>query len=213
MKKLLLIPAAIAIAFTLFAFGNHNDCPAEGKPNPKKGKEAKLKPRERNLNIHINRETAPQPSDFDNGITFQRMYDSKDDSIFDEDKAVTLTGYIYKATEVGMESCNCYTEDKTKYSTNIYISDKPIDKDTRLGDCIVVNVTPYSRTINKDWTTDNVTFKMIGKKVKVSGWLIYNYLQGNRSIETNPNSAEPERRTIWGICPMTDIKMLDDHTK
>ena len=208
MKKLILIPALAAVAFTFMAFGGHDDCPTEGKPNPKKGKKAELKPREKTLNRRKNRNTVPQPSDFDGMVTIQKMYDSKDDSIFDENRAAEIDGYIFRASDAGMEACNCYTEDKSKYNTNIYISPTPINKTTRTADCIVAVITPNSRTLSnaKDWTADNINDKFAGKHVKISGWLIYDYVKGNVSIETNPNSAEPERRTIWGICPMTDLK-------
>lgn len=208
MKKLIFIPALIAIVFSFMAFGGHDDCPPEGKPNPKKGKKAELKPREKTLNRRKNRNTVPAPSDFDGMVTIQKMYDSKDDSIFDEDKAAEIDGYIFKASDQGMESCNCFTEDKSKYNTNIYISPTPITKLTRTADCIVAVITPFSRTLgnSKDWTADKINDKLVGKHVKISGWLIYDYVKGNLSIETNPNSAEPERRTIWGICPMTDLK-------
>jgi hypothetical protein len=212
MKKLFTIPSLLIIAFALYAFGGKKDCPPEGQPNPKKGKNAVLKSREKGLNKHINRETSPQPGDFDNDVTIQGMYDSKDDSIYNEDKAASITGYFFRAVDIGMESCNCYTEDKSKYSTNIYISPTPINKQTRTADCIVAVITPYSRSLNpKDWDTENINEKFVGKKIKVSGWLIYNFLKGNLSIETNPNSAQPERRTIWGICPMTDLKSLDSN--
>jgi hypothetical protein len=210
MKKFLIIPALAALAFTLYAFGGHDDCPPDGKPNPKKGKKAELKPREKALNRRINRQESPQASDFDNSVTIEKMYDSKDDSIFAGDKAAAIIGYLFRAADGSVESCNCFTEDKSKYSINVYISPTPITKQTRTADCIVAVITPYSRTLSNatDWTPDKINDKLTGKRVKISGWLIYNYLKGSVSIETNPNSAEPERRTVWGICPMTDLKAL-----
>lgn len=171
MKKLFVIPSLlIIVVLALCSFGGGKDCPPEGKPNPKKGKNAELKSREKGLNRHKNRSTAPQPADFDNDVTIQGMYDSKDDSIYNEDKAASITGYFFKAVDIGMESCNCYTEDKTKYSTNIYISPTPINKQTRTADCIVAVITPYSRSLNpKDWDTENINEKFVGKKIKVSG--------------------------------------------
>jgi hypothetical protein len=209
MKKLFIIPCCALIAFSFFAF-HGEDCPAEGKPNPKKGKKAELKPREKSLNRHKNRETIPQGSDFDNTVTTEKMYGSKDDSIFSENKAANLVGYFFRATDAGMESCNCYTEDKSKRSINIYISPTPIAKETRTADCIVTVLTPYSVTLNSDWTADKLNDKLAGKKIKVSGWLIYDFTRSGVSIETNSNSAEPERRTIWGLCPVTAITTLAD---
>ena len=214
MKKIILLPLFLLSAIIVFASGGgKKECPPEGKANPKKGKNAVLKPREKNLNIHKNRETAPQPSDFDKTVTIQRMYDSKDDSIFDADKGAVIEGYVLKASDNGMESCNCFTEDKTQYSTNLYISPTPITKQTRSADCIVVVITPYSRTLHSEWNADLFNYKMIGKKVRVSGWLLYDYSKSSLSIETNSNGAQPERRTIWGICPMTELKSLEPGDK
>lgn len=208
MKKLLVIPALLTLAFALVSFGGKKDCPPEGKPNPKKGRKAELKPREKELNRHINRDNTPQPSDFDNTIGIEDLYNSKDDSIFSENKAASIVGYLFRAIPTGKASCNCFTEDKSKYSINLYISPTPINNDTRKADCIVAVITPYSKGLNSDWDADKIMGKMGGQKIKVSGWLIYDYLHKDVSIETNPNSAAPEMRTIWGICPMTEIQLM-----
>lgn len=209
MKRVAFI-STIAIALLAIAamMGGKKQCPPEGSANHKKGKHAELKPREKNLNIHINRENIPQASDFDKGVTIEGMYNSKDDSIFSEDKAATLEGYIFRASSNSVESCNCFTEDKSQYSTNVYLSPNPITNETRTADCIVAVITPYSRSLHPEWTTDYFNYKMVGKKVKISGWMIFNFLKGNLSIETNSNGTQPERRTIWGICPTTDLKEL-----
>jgi hypothetical protein len=214
MKRLFIIPALLISAIALFAFGGgKKECPPEGKANPKKGKHAELKPREKNLNIHINRDNAPQASDFDKGVTLKRMYDSKDDSIFNADKAAALEGYILKVSNNNMESCNCFTEDKSEYSFNVYISMNPLTKETRAADCIVAVITPYSRTLHSEWTFDYFSYKMVGKKVRISGWLIYDYLHSSLSVETNSNGTQPDRRTIWGICPTTDVVSLEPQPK
>ncbi len=209
MRKLIPYTLLALFAITIVAMeAGKKQCPPEGSANPKKGKHAELKPREKNLNLHMNRETLPQSSDFEKTVGIEDFYNSKDDSIFSEDKAATLTGYIFRASTNGMESCNCFTEDKNEYSTNVYLSPNPLTAETRLADCIVTVITPYSRSLHPDWTTDFFNYKMVGKKVKVSGWMIYNYLKGNLSVETNSNGTQPERRTIWGLCPVTGLEEL-----
>jgi hypothetical protein len=211
MKRLLIAASLVIAVVATYAFipGKDDQCPAEGKADPKKGKHAELKSREKNLNKHKNRQGIPQDGDYDKSVTVQGMYDSKDDSLWSEDKAASLIGYFFRATDNGMEECNCFTEDKTKYSTNIYISPTPITKTTRTADCIVVVVMPYSRSLHADWTADKFNEKLAGKQISVVGWLIYDLAHANRSIETNSNGSQPERRTIWGICPMTDLKLLN----
>jgi hypothetical protein len=208
MKKLLLASALLLTTIAIYSFtsGKGDTCPAEGKQ--KKGK-AELKPREQNLNKHINRNSVPAEGDFDYKATTDKMYNSKDDSIWSEEKAGKITGYYFKAVDDGAASCNCYTDDNTKYSTKIYISVTPVDKNTRMADCIVAVITPYSRSLHPEWTADNLNSKMGGNKVTISGWLIYDYLHSAVSIETNSNSSKPERRTIWGICPVTSVVSED----
>jgi hypothetical protein len=211
MKKLILALSLgiIIVAAYSFTSGKGDECPAEGKANPKKGKEAVLKPREKNVNKHKNRQSIPQIGDYDKSVTIQGMYDSKDDSLWNEDKAGAITGYVFRAYDNSMESCNCFTEDKTKYSTNLYLSPTPLDKNTRTADCIAIVIMPYSRTLNKDWTADYINDKLVGKKVTASGWLIYDITHSVSSIMTNSNGSHPDRRTVWGICPMTDLKVAE----
>ena len=210
MKKLVFLALIVATCISVYAFkvaGHEDPCPNEGKPNPKKGKSAVLKPREKNVNKHKNRQSIPGDADYDKTVTIEKMYDSKDDSVWNEENAAAITGYVFRAVDNNMESCNCYTEDKTKYSINIYLSPTPIEKNTRTADCIVAVVMPYSRTINKDWTSDYINEKLVGKRITVSGWLIYDIEHSVGSIMTNSNGTQPERRSIWGICPMTDLKV------
>lgn len=215
MKKLVLFASAIVLSLGIYSFtnehnnkGKHDQCPPEGKANPKKGKHAELKPREKDLNIHINRNTTPQKSDIDYSVTIDKMCNSKDDSIWSEEKAAVLTGYVYAAALDKPQSCNCFTEDKSKYNIKLYISPTPIKPETRAADCIIAFLTPYSLSLNHDWTIDNINMKMRAQKVTVTGWLIYDYLHSSLSIETNSNGEGPDRRTIWGLCPTTDIQLI-----
>ncbi|HSY75557.1 MAG TPA: hypothetical protein VK890_01795 [Bacteroidia bacterium] len=211
MKRLFVLLGLLVLAVGVYSFmpGKDKECPAEGKPNPKKGKDAVLKPREKNANRHKNRQSVPQTGDYDKTVSIEKMYDSKDDSLWSEDKAATIIGYFFRAVSNNMESCNCYTEDKSKYSTNIYLSPTQPDKNTRLADCIVVVAMPYSRTLSKGWSADTLNDKMAGKKLIVSGWLMYDVLHSTGSIMTNSNGSQPERRTIWGICPITALSVTD----
>ncbi|HTB05540.1 MAG TPA: hypothetical protein VK806_01220 [Bacteroidia bacterium] len=211
MKKLLIVSGVLIAIIAAYSFmpGKEDPCPAEGKADPKKGKHAELRPREKNLNKHKNRQSIPQADDFDKIVTIQLMYDSKDDSLWSEEKAASISGYFFRATDNSGEQCNCFTEDKNKLNTNIYICPTPIDKNTRTADCIVVVITPYTRSLKGEWDTDKLNEKLGGKKISISGWLIYDFEHSNRSIETNSNSTQPERRTIWGIYPVTDLKVLN----
>ena len=215
MKKLFLLIGIVTIALGTYSFtsnntkrGKHDQCPPEGKPNPKKGKHAELKFREKNLNLHINRTSIPQKSDIDYSATIEKMYNSKDDSIWSEDKAAVITGYVFGAVTDKPQSCNCFTEDKSKYNIKLYISPTPIKKETREADCIIAFITPYSLSLNKSWAEDTINLKLRGQKVTVTGWLIYDYLHKGTSIETNTNGEGPDRRTIWGLCPTTDIQLI-----
>lgn len=204
MKSLLLF-FSIAIGGLSISYGQNNNCPPEGKARQTS---PPLKPREENLNVHKNRNTLPNGVDFDKTVTAEKMYNSNDDSIFSANKAATIEGYILKGNQEGVESCNCYTTDATQYDTHIYLSPTPITNRTKLADCIVIEITPYSRTLHPEWTTPWVNSELAGKKVKVTGWLTYDYIHHPQSA-SNPNVLKPVRHSIWEIHPITNIQEIE----
>ena len=184
------------------------NCPPQGKPDPAV-LNSTLTAREQNLNYHKNRISIPQEVNYLYSVTMQQLFDSHDDSLaFSIDQGAMITGYVFKGNQESAESCNCYSASTAEHDTHIYISPVPITNATKISDCMVMEVTPYTRTLHPQWTTTFVNDSLKGKKVIVSGWLLYDYLHTGESIGTNPNTTSPQRQTVWEIHPITEIQVL-----
>ena len=184
------------------------NCPPQGKPNPAVNGST-LTAREQNLNYHKNRISIPNEVNYVYSITMQQLFDSHDDSLaFSIDNGAAIIGYIMKGNQEVAESCNCYATSSSAYDTHIYLSPIPITNATKISDCMVMEITPYTRTLHPTWTTKYVNDSLAGKQVKVSGWLLYDYFHTGESIGTNPNTNSPQRQTVWEIHPIVAIEKL-----
>ena len=186
-------------AFTLIGDG----CPKSGLT--KKGTPPKF--RNQCLNIKKNRDFKPTASDIDKTVTLQKMMDSRDDSTaFSEHKAATVEGYILKAKDEGMEGCNCYSTDPADHDVHVYISPDP--NVSSIAECVVIEITPYTRNINPEWTSEYINQNVTHKKIKVTGWLMFDWEHLNQSFETNLQGERIYRRTVWELHPITDISLV-----
>src|SRR5437773_444584 len=46
-------------------------------------------------------------------------------------------------------------------------------------------------------------------KVKITGWLLYDFMHTNVSVASNPDITNPHRGTVWEVHPITNIEDLD----
>jgi len=84
------------------------DCPVTGGSSNGKPLTAK----KQDLNTKKNRAKDPVESNIDPNVTINKMLNSGDEpNAFDESKAATITGYMFKAKDEPGESCNCYATD------------------------------------------------------------------------------------------------------
>jgi hypothetical protein len=182
---------------------NAKDCPVNGKK--KDGRVPPLKNQE--LNRKKNRSSQPGDADFDPSVTIRKMINSEDDTAsFDDSKAVTITGYMFSAKKEGGESCNCYASDDAHHDIHVFIA--PNKSATSIGECVVVEVTPWTKSNLPDLTVQY--FNSIKKhKVKVTGWLMYDFEHKNMSAAWNPDNTDPKRATVWEVHPITDFEDLD----
>jgi hypothetical protein len=156
------------------------------------------------LNLFKNRTTEPASGDFDAQVTLAKMLNSKDDSdLFDQHTAATITGVIFGVKPEAGESCNCNSTDSVDWDYHIYIGTASAKS---IFDCAVVEMTPYSRFIHPEWTLQYVK-SLTGKKVQVTGWLLYDFEHKPQSFETNPNTKAPFRHTVWEIHPVTAVSL------
>ncbi len=193
MKKIL-IPTLLLLTFGVKAAV----CPKEGDATDDKRK---------NTNINKNRSTIPATSDFDESVTIFKMLNSQDDAnAFNESKAATITGYLFKAKDEGPESCNCHSADKSDYDIHIFIA--PTKSANSIGECVVIEITPWVKKLHPDWTSAYLN-SIAGHKVNVSGWLLYDWEHKAQSAASHPDLERPARGTVWEIHPISDLQDLD----
>jgi hypothetical protein len=170
-----------------FAGCGSNKCPREGDA---KGYA------ERNLNVLKNRNQEPKEINYQ--ITTSDLKYSRDRHDFDESKGVTIEGYILKAKQEEAESCNCHSRDSSDWDFHIFLSDKPAH---RISQCIVVEATPYTRSLHPDYTL--AFFRSLaGKKVRITGWLMYDF--------EHEDVVGRYRSSLWEVHPITKVEVLEE---
>jgi hypothetical protein len=183
------------------------ECPLSGKLTGSEGS--------KELNPRKNRFDFPKNDDIDPDVSLAAMLSPGDDTgRFDSSKAATISGFVVKVKSGEKESCNCG-------------ANKPIDKDTHImlglsstalkTQCVVVEVTPRLRLLmaknGSDWSTEALGKKngpngILGKWVKVTGWLLFDSIHADDSENTRPGHANNQRATAWEIHPVTKIEIL-----
>ena len=177
-------------------------CPIEG--------DAK-NPRVRALNLLKRRMTAPVAADMDSKVTLAAMIaPGEDTSRFDTTKGATIEGYVADVKVGGVESVNCHTHDPKYRDTHIELTLDPMhDAESKH---VIVEVTPQWREemakSNVDWSTPGLRRQLLGRWVKVTGWLLFDEEHANAAENTDPGGARNWRATAWEIHPITSIQVL-----
>lgn len=178
------------------------NCPVEG--------DAKL-PRVRALNPLKRRMPTPAAADMDDQVTLAAMVVSGDDTDrFNTKKGATIEGYVADVKVGGVESVNCHTHDPKYRDTHIELTLDPLHDAGNKH--VIVEVTPQWREeMSKngvDWTTTTLRKQLLGRWIKVTGWLLFDEEHANAAENTNPGGARNWRATVWEIHPITDIQVL-----
>ncbi len=168
-------------------------------------------PRVKALNLLKRRMTVPAPSDMDNQATLAAMVAPGDDTNrFDDQKGATIEGYVADVKVGGVESVNCHTHDPKYRDTHIELTLDPLHDDETKR--VIVEVTPQWREVmagkDVDWNTAALRAELLGKWIKVTGWLLFDEEHANAAENTAPGASHIWRATVWEIHPITDIEVL-----
>ena len=167
------------------------------------------------LNPLKNRWNLPGPEDFDPDFTMENLVDYfNDENSYDDQRAGTLTGYVVLVKSGGPESCNCSARRVVDHDTHINMV---VDlNDAGADRVVVVEVTPRLRAMiaqsGFDWSTKSLKKQLLGKRVRIGGWLFYDPEHLNESFATDPEDiyGKPNwRATSWEIHPVTSIEILN----
>ena len=166
----------------------------------------------RQLNRLKNRYQRPMPEDYSRyNISLDSMLAPGDDRRrFTNSEAAEITGYVRDVIIGGIESCNCNSRDPRYRDTHIVLA---LDRnEKKASGMIITEVTPRWREIMRrrgvDWSTGGLKKTLVGKKIRVRGWMLYDWHYEAESENTNPGGRKNWRATAWEIHPVISIEVL-----
>jgi hypothetical protein len=187
---------------------------SDGTPCPEKG--SSPNPTFIALDIQKNRATAPADDSIDPDVTLAAVLSPGNDiGRFDPTKGATLEGIVVRVKEGSIETCNCHARNPIDQDTHIELA---LSADAPRTQHVVTEVTPRLRKQMKDagvdWSTATLQGEhgadgIVGKWVRVTGWLFFDEPHEGISENTNPGGAHNVRATCWEIHPITALEVLD----
>ena len=164
------------------------------------------------LNRLKNREAAPTAKDFDRSASLPAMLGPGDDrSRWNDHRAAQVVGYVADVKVGGVETVNCHARSVHGRDTHVdlTLSAKDAYNEPRH---VIVEVTPRWRAAmavkGVDWETDALRERLLGRCVRVTGWMLFDAEHRRESQNTADAGAEVWRATAWEIHPITTIELL-----
>jgi len=161
------------------------------------------------LNRLKNRYTAPQQ--IDPAITLDAMLaPGKDTGRWKVKQGAEIIGYVSDVKVGGIESTNCHARAAEKRDTHIELVLDPMAGSPTQR--VVVEVTPRWRAImaaqGMDWSTRALRDRLLGRWIKVRGWMLFDVEHQNASENTARGRERNWRATAWEIHPITSIEVV-----
>jgi hypothetical protein len=168
------------------------------------------------LDLQKNRAVAPGSEDVDSDVTLAAILSPGNDmDRFDATRGATIEGIVVRVKEGSKETCNCHASQAIDQDAHIELALSGSATPTQR---VVVEVTPRIRKQMKDAGTDWSTATLqgrgaadgiIGKWVRITGWLFFDDIHVKIAENTNPGGAHNVRATCWEIHPITALQVLD----
>jgi hypothetical protein len=165
----------------------------------------------RALNRLKNRYTAPIPDQIDPKITLAAILaPGYDTGRWKVKEGATITGYVYDVKPGGVETVNCHARDWADRDTHIELVLDPMQSGETQR--VIVEVTPRWRAImaarGVDWSTRTLRDHLLGRWVKVTGWMLFDVEHKDQAENTAPGWPRNWRATAWEIHPITAIELV-----
>lgn len=165
----------------------------------------------RHLNVLKRRLTIPSASDVDGDVTMTKLTAPGDDtSRWHANKAAIIEGYVADVKPGATESVNCHTRTVAYKDTHIELTLKPDGNDK--STYVIVEVTPQMRQkvagSGTDWSTATLRQQLLGRWIRVTGWLLFDLEHTGNATNTNPGGGNIWRATVWEVHPITAIEVL-----
>jgi hypothetical protein len=113
-----------------------------------------------------------------------------------EGRPLQVEGYLLLVRHEGPESPNCH--DANERDFHMWLSGSPGTSADR-ATSMIVEVTPRSRALNSGWQPDARLLGLIGKHVRISGWLLLD--------QEHPEQVGKTRGTLWEVHPVMKIEV------
>jgi hypothetical protein len=162
------------------------------------------------LNRLKNRYTAPGPADMDTAVTLAALLQPGDDRArWNEQRGATIVGYVRTAKPGGIETANCLTIDRGIRDTHIELVLDPMNAGTLP---VIVEVTGRWRAMlaarGIDWSTATLRRELVGRWVRVTGWLMFDTEHVGAAENTAPGRRRNWRATAWEVHPITAMEIV-----
>ena len=193
--KLLLSLHILFFAFFVFTSSAQNPCPKSGSAKTTKQKE---------LNVAKNKSvtTSKTPSFIAlDSLVSDTKQDDKD--WFTSGDYITTEGFLINAIEEGPESCNCGEADAGDKTGDVHMY-LGLTKSAKPKDCLIIEITPAFKKKNPDYEK----YLTVKKKIRVTGFLLYDYIHRKDALMTCKKCKKVWRNNSWEIHPITKIIIL-----
>ncbi len=164
------------------------------------------------MNRLKNRYNIPSTNDFDNTVSFSSFLTTGDDvGRFRENKAVEIIAWVSEVKWGSKESCNCSHTGQNLQDVHIELV--RTKNSTSQRKVVVAEITPRLRKIlfvGLGITMNNSLLRNTLKKhkVKIKGWLFFDWQHITESENTDPGDDDNIRATAWEIHPITEIEII-----
>jgi hypothetical protein len=169
------------------------------------------------LNQLKNRYIPPRLNQFNPSITLQAILAPGDDTNrWSPAMGAEITGFVLDVKPGGSETVNCHAKDPAHTDTHIEIVLNP--NDSAPARRVIVEVTPRGRAIMAakqrpvNWSTATLRRTLLGKRITVQGWMMFDAQHSNAAENTAPGHAGNWRATAWEVHPVTGIRLAPPPT-
>ena len=203
MRRLSAFACALWVGIFLGESASAQQCPSQGD-----AKQALAK----TLNVFKNREDAPPAAKINAAATLPAILAAGSDlDRWSREDAAVFEGVVIDVKVGGVETVNCHATAPADRDTHIELA---LDSSAVETQRVIVEVTPRWRTKMQaqgvDWSTNALRASLIGRRVRITGWMLDDLEHVPQAENTNPHGATNWRATVWEIHPITDIQILAD---
>jgi hypothetical protein len=154
-----------------------------------------------------NRTAMPATADFDAAVTLPALLQPGDDRRrFSSARAAIIDGVVLDVFDARPEAANCYSWRRRDTHIELALS-RPAPRRQRVTAEVTPPLRDWAAARGMDWSRAALV-GLVGRRVRISGWLLFDQEHEHESENTNPGDSDNWRATAWEIHPITAIEVL-----